>query len=47
MPRAFKIGDHVTWNSEAGHVQGTVMAIHTTDVAWKGYVQHATRDEPQ
>jgi hypothetical protein len=47
MPRAFKIGDHVTWNSEAGHVHGTVMAIHTTDVAWKGYVHHATRDEPQ
>ena len=47
MPRAFRIGDHVTWNSEAGYVSGTVVAIHTRDVAWKGYVHHATSDQPQ
>jgi hypothetical protein len=44
---AFNIGDHVTWNSEAGQVSGTIVAIHTRDVTWKGYVHHATRDEPQ
>jgi hypothetical protein len=47
MPRAFKIGDHVTWNSEAGYVSGTIVAIHTRDVAWKGYVHRATSDQPQ
>jgi hypothetical protein len=47
MPRKFKIGDHVSWNSEAGHVSGTVIAVHTGDVAWKGYVHHATSVEPQ
>ena len=47
MPRAFRIGDHVRWNSEAGYVSGRVVAIHTKDVVWKGYVHHATSDEPQ
>jgi len=47
MTRTFKIGDHVSWNSEAGHVSGTVIAVHTQDVDWKGYVHHATRLEPQ
>jgi hypothetical protein len=47
MPLTFKIGDHVSWNSEAGHVSGIVIAVHTGDVAWKGYVHHATRDDPQ
>jgi hypothetical protein len=47
MPRAFKVGDHVTWNSEAGHVSGRIIAVHTGDVAWKGYTHHATSYEPQ
>jgi hypothetical protein len=47
MRPTFKIGDHVSWNSEAGHVSGTVIAVHTGDVAWKGYVHHATSDDPQ
>jgi hypothetical protein len=47
MPRTFKIGDHVSWNSEAGYVSGTIIAVHTGDVAWKGYVHHATSDDPQ
>lgn len=47
MPRAFKIGDHVSWNSEAGRVSGTIIAVHTRDVAWKGYIHHATSDDPQ
>ncbi len=29
MAKEFKIGDHVTWNSEAGHVRGTVIKVHT------------------
>jgi hypothetical protein len=47
MKRRFKIGDHVSWNSEAGRVQGTVIKVHTEDCDYKGYTHHATRDEPQ
>lgn len=43
----FKIGDHVTWNSEAGHVSGTIVAVHTKDFRYKGYVHHASADDPQ
>jgi hypothetical protein len=47
MAREFKIGDRVSWNSEAGRVSGTIIAVHTTDVDWKGYIHHATSDDPQ
>jgi hypothetical protein len=47
MTRAFKVGDHVTWNSEAGHVSGTIVKVHTANVTFKGYVHHASPDEPQ
>jgi hypothetical protein len=45
VARAFKIGDHVSWNSEAGRVSGTIIAVHTQAVNWKGYTHHATRDD--
>ena len=44
---AFKVDDHVTWNSEAGHVSGTIVKVHTKDVNYKRYVHHASEDEPQ
>lgn len=47
MTKAFKVGDHVTWNSEAGHVSGRIVRVHRKDVIWKGYTHHASRDEPQ
>jgi hypothetical protein len=47
MKREFKVGDHVTWNSEAGHVSGTIIKVHTKDVDYKGYTHHASKDEPQ
>jgi Hypervirulence associated proteins TUDOR domain len=47
MPKHLKIGTHVTWNSEAGRVGGTIVRIHTKDVDYKGYIHHASRDEPQ
>lgn len=47
MQREFKIGDHVSWNSEAGRVSGTIIAVHTSDVTWKGYIHHAGSDDPQ
>ena len=46
MKRPFKVGDHVTWNSEAGHVSGTIIKVHTQDVDYKGYTHHASKDEP-
>ena len=45
--REFKVGDHVTWNSEAGHVTGTIIKVHTKDVNFKGYTHHASEAEPQ
>ena len=47
MKKTFKVGDHVAWNSEAGRVSGTIIKVHTRDVAYKGYTHHASRDEPQ
>ncbi|HEX5952205.1 MAG TPA: DUF2945 domain-containing protein, partial [Rhodanobacteraceae bacterium] len=32
----FKAGDHVRWNSEAGHVTGVVIKVHTRDFDYKG-----------
>jgi hypothetical protein len=47
MTKTFKRGDHVSWNSEAGRVRGRIIRVHTKDVDYKGYVHHASRDEPQ
>jgi len=47
MVKTFKIGDQVSWNSEAGRVCGTIVKIHRRNVNYKGYVHHATPDEPQ
>ena len=47
MAKRFKPGDHVSWNSEAGRVRGRIVKVHTKDVDWKGYVHHASRDDPQ
>jgi hypothetical protein len=47
MAEAFKIGDHVRWNSEAGLVSGIIIAVHTRDFDYKGYTHHASEDDPQ
>lgn len=47
MAKRFKVGDHVTWNSEAGRVRGRIVRVHTRDVDYKGHTHHASRDEPQ
>jgi hypothetical protein len=44
---SFNVGDHVSWNSEAGRVSGTIVRIHVKNVNFKGYIHHATQDEPQ
>ena len=43
----FKLGDHVSWNSEAGRVRGTIKKKHTSEVSFKGYTVHASPDEPR
>ncbi|HEY8660991.1 MAG TPA: DUF2945 domain-containing protein [Hanamia sp.] len=47
MEKKFLVGDHVTWNSEAGHVSGTIIKIHKKDFDYKGYTHHATKEDPQ
>ncbi len=47
MTRKLKVGDHVTWNSEAGLASGTIIKVHTRDFDYKGHAHHATQDDPQ
>ncbi|MDN3607419.1 DUF2945 domain-containing protein [Kaistella yonginensis] len=47
MANKFKIGDKVSWNSEAGKVSGTIIKVHTKDFDYKGYTHHATEEAPQ
>jgi hypothetical protein len=47
MAEKFKVGDHVTWNSEAGLVSGKIIKVHTKDFDYKGHTHHASKDEPQ
>ena len=47
MSKKFKVGDHVTWNSEAGRVSGHIVKVHTGDVNYKGYIHHASQEDPQ
>ena len=43
----FKTGDHVPWNSEAGHVSGTITKVHERDFDYKGHRHRASADDPQ
>ena len=47
MTRKFRIGDHVSWNPEAGRVSGRIIAIHTSDFDYKGHRHHASESDPQ
>ena len=47
MSTRFHVGDHVSWNSEAGYVSGRIIRIHTQNVEYKGYTHHASQDDPQ
>jgi len=42
-----KIGDRVSWNSEAGRVRGSIVRVVTAPIQFKGYTVHASADEPQ
>jgi hypothetical protein len=47
MPKIFRRGDHVEWNSEAGRVRGVIIKKVISNIRIKGYVHHASKDEPQ
>ena len=47
MVKEFEVGDHVSWNSEAGRVSGRIVRVHTKDVNYMGYVHHASKTDPQ
>ena len=47
MPNAFKRGDLVEWNSEAGRVRGFIVKKLVASIRVNGYVHHASNVEPQ
>lgn len=47
MIKTFRRGDHVEWNSEAGRVRGVILKKVVSDFLFKGYVHHASEDDPQ
>jgi hypothetical protein len=44
---AFHVGDHVSWNSEAGRVRGVITKMLTAATRLKGYTVRASEEEPQ
>lgn len=47
MAPKFSVGDHVSWNSEAGRVSGEIIKVHTADFQYKGHTRRASADDPQ
>ncbi|MCW5799928.1 MAG: DUF2945 domain-containing protein [Nitrospira sp.] len=47
MDRSFNVGDHVSWNSEAGRIRGTIQKKITAPTKFKTYVARASKEEPQ
>jgi hypothetical protein len=47
MTRQFKVEDRVEWNSEAGHVSGTIIRVHIHDFDYKGHTHRASPESPQ
>jgi hypothetical protein len=47
MAKAFKRGDLVEWNSEAGRVRGIIVRKLVSNIRVNGYVHHASYAEPQ
>ena len=46
MSKAFKSGDHVEWNSKAEE-RGVILKKVVSTIRFKGYLHHASKDEPQ
>lgn len=43
----FSVGDHVSWNSEAGRVTGKIFKVHREDFDYKGHRHRASKNDPQ
>ncbi|TCM23006.1 DUF2945 family protein [Novosphingobium sp. ST904] len=43
----YSTGDHVSWNSEAGHVSGRIIKLHDRDFDYKGHRHRASKEAPQ
>lgn len=47
MTRCFAVGDHMTWNSDAGRIRGTIHKKITALMKFKTYTTRASKEEPQ
>lgn len=47
MPTSLRVGDRVAWNSEAGRVTGVIIRKVTSEIVFKGYRRHASKEDPQ
>jgi hypothetical protein len=47
MRGGFRIGDHVSWNSEAGRVSGVIRKKISAPMKFKGYTVRASKEAPQ
>lgn len=47
MEKQYSVGDHVSWNSEAGRVSGKITKVHTEDFDYKGHTRRASKEDPQ
>lgn len=47
VAKKFRVGDRVRWNSEAGHVTGKIIKVHTSDFDYKGHTHRASPEDPQ
>jgi hypothetical protein len=47
MGSKFRVGDRVSWNSEAGRVAGIITKEIISPTFFKGYMRHASKEEPQ
>lgn len=47
MTKRFTVGQHVSWNSEAGRVSGRIVKVHTADFDYKGHTRRASPEDPQ
>lgn len=43
----YKVGDHVSWNSDVGRVRGRITKIHRKDFQFMGKDRRASDGEPQ
>jgi len=47
LGQKIKIGEHVTWSSEAGHVSGTIVKLHIRKFDYKGHTHHTNKEDLQ